>query len=82
MKIFQDINRVSQAAVTSAKGFLASLDVSITAGGEYEEEELDDWLTFSFNEFSFDEVYRELFDESVKLILNTVQMVYQEMNED
>jgi hypothetical protein len=68
---FQTINSVCQAAVTSAKGFVASNEVT----GEYDDEDLDEWLTFSFSEFGFEETCRELFDETVRNCLNCLQYI-------
>jgi hypothetical protein len=66
---FQDINKVAQLAISSARQFIEGSD------GEFTPDDLDEWLTTSFDYHDFNEIFREMYDETLKAAVNTYLMI-------
>jgi len=67
---FQNINKVVQSAVSVARNFIES-DVYEHKSVNFGDDELDQYLSFTFENFGYGETWRGLFDETVILCINT-----------
>ena len=71
---FQDINKIAQTAVSSAKEFIDDTD------GEFDQSDLDEWLISSFEEYDYSEIFRSLYDGVLTLCVDTWIEIVPEAN--
>ena len=76
MTTFQKITKVAQSAISSARSFLEGND------GSFDQDDLDEFLTFAFSELNYGEEYRGLFDDTLSSCAYTYQQIESEDEEE
>ena len=66
---FQKISKVAQTAISAAHHFVEGND------GGFDQDDLDQFLSFSFEEYGYGEEFRGLYDDTLSACAYTYQQI-------